>query len=75
MSTEPREQRDGSPCNCQNNYSGIAFREIEKELEERKDFDPITHLVLQCGVGGFASAGAAYAYWNCSRWNKEKVML
>ena len=51
------------------------FREIE-ELEERKDFvDPITHLVLQCGVGGFASAGAAYAYWNCPRWNKNKVTM
>ena len=45
------------------------------ELEDRKNVAPITHLVLQCGVGGFASAGAAYAYWNCSRWNKEKVTL
>ena len=31
--------------------------------------------MLQCGVGGFASAGAAYAYWNCPRWNKDKVTL
>ena len=43
-------------------------------MHENEDLlDPVTHLVLQCGVGGFASAGAAYAYWNCSRWNKEKV--
>ena len=50
-------------------------REVEQQLKERNNVAPITHLVLQCGVGGFASAGAAYAYWNCPRWNQDKVII
>ena len=49
----------------------LLFREIGKEMTEGS-IGPITHLVLQCGVGGFASAGAAYAFWNCARWTDNK---
>eukprot|EP00933_Yihiella_yeosuensis_P073448 TRINITY_DN82143_c0_g1_i1.p1 TRINITY_DN82143_c0_g1~~TRINITY_DN82143_c0_g1_i1.p1 ORF type:complete len:418 (-),score=55.16 TRINITY_DN82143_c0_g1_i1:130-1230(-) len=62
---------------------GTIFREVEEEMlkgisnmtkseehESANNFKPITHLFLQAGVGGFASAGVCYAYWNSKRWRK-----
>lgn len=60
---------------------GSIFREVEEEVAREKNWSgPITHLVLQCGVGGFASAGVAYAYWNrgdkAGVWAKDlKIIL
>lgn len=61
---------------------GTIFREVEEEMVLRSLGDcstgassrpnnPITHLLLQCGVGGFASAGVAYAFWNSPRWQER----
>ena len=65
---------------------GSIFREVEEEIlenwsrgedgevEPSSSRKPITHVILQCGVGGFASAGAAYAYWHSGRWgNRENA--
>lgn len=51
---------------------GTIFREVERQVQQNWTPGtvprPITHLFLQCGVGGFASAGVAYAFWNSTRW-------
>ena len=40
---------------------GTIFREIE---EQRIGCDPITHVIIQAGVGGLASAGGAWLHLN-----------
>ena len=39
---------------------GTMFREVEEQWRTGKAHGPITHVVLQAGVGSFASAGAAW---------------
>ena len=50
------------PLDIMSGYSTM-FREFEAQSEEA-ECPPITHVVLQAGVGGFAAAGAAWVHLN-----------